>query len=54
MVITIYRGGLDTEFIGGEMPNISNILLEFDVIFESEEFQQHEGHIRFYVLKKKY
>ena len=35
MVITVYRGDLNTEFIGGEMPKIQNILLDFEVIFES-------------------
>ena len=37
MVLTVYRGGLDEKFIGGEMPTMTKILSLFTLVFTSEE-----------------
>ncbi|EAS06883.1 hypothetical protein TTHERM_00726020 (macronuclear) [Tetrahymena thermophila SB210] len=54
LVLSIYQGFLEEEFIGQNHPNLQFFQQSFDLVHTSEKFEAYKGFIQFFIFKKKH
>ncbi|KAL4507055.1 hypothetical protein ABPG72_001848 [Tetrahymena utriculariae] len=54
LVLSIYQGLLDEEFVGQDHPNLQFFKQYFDLVHTSEKFEAHKGFVQFFIFKKKH
>ncbi|KAL4460484.1 hypothetical protein ABPG74_000235 [Tetrahymena malaccensis] len=54
LVLSVYQGLLDQEFVGQDHPNLNFFKECFNLVHTSEKFEAYKGFVQFFIFKKKY